>query len=230
MIKKVSLLGVLCLGAMLCGCDDDNDDSAKGSASVKGEVTYVSPEYAPGVEAGVKVDLVGPVTLHATSDSKGIFTFNNVPAGHYTLVLHVNGGEATYELNIAEGKAVVLVHVRVNKNGSVTVYSDQADVVNIAGNWAFHNTTPGIVEQQLVINQNGESISGTLGGNLHFSGSVSGHSVSMNFTYIPSNVPSPWVIKSATGTINDDATAISGTWTDLDGNVGNWSATRHGLD
>ena len=225
MIKKVSLLGVLCLGAMLCGCDDDNDDSAKGSASVKGEVTYVSPEYAPGVEAGVKVDLVGPVTLHATSDSKGIFTFNNVPAGHYTLVLHVNGGEATYELNIAEGKAVVLVHVRVNKNGSVTVYSDEADVRNIAGTWAFRNMTPGVPGLEMVINQNGETVSGTLGSSLHFTGSVSGSTVSLSFTYTPSRL----TIKTATGTINDDATAISGTWTDEDGNVGNWTATRDGL-
>ncbi len=224
MVKKLSLLGVLCVGMMLCGCDDDKDGSASGSASVRGEVTYVSPEFAPGVEAGVKVDLVGPVTLHATSDSKGIFTFNNVPAGHYTLVLHVNGGEATYELNIAEGKAVVLVHVRVNKNGSVTVYSDEADATNIAGSWAFRNTSPGTSAEEMTIVQNGEAISGTLGSRIRFTGSVSGNSVAFNFTYTPTYLG----IKSATGTINDNADGMSGTWTDEDGHTGNWTANRGG--
>ncbi len=222
MVKKLSLLGVLCVGMMLCGCDDDKDSSASGSASVRGEVTYVSPEFAPGVEAGVKVDLVGPVTLHATSDSKGIFTFNNVPAGHYTLVLHVNGGEATYELNIAEGKAVVLVHVRVNKNGSVTVYSDEADATNIAGNWDFIPSAVGKVSQDLIIRQDGESISGSLGSHITFTGSVNGNSVSMNFSYIKAG----WAIKSATGTIKEGAEEMSGTWTDGGGGSGTWTATR----
>jgi hypothetical protein len=226
MLTKLSLLVMVFVGVVLCGCEDDKDSSANGTASIRGEMTYVSPEFSPGIVSGIKVDLVGPVTMHATSDGKGVFQFANVPGGQYTLVFHVNGGEASYALNVPEGKAVVLVHVRVNKNGSVTVYSDAPDAVNIAGSWKFYLKAPGTSNQKLVVVQDGEAVSGTLGDYYRFTGSVSGNSVSLDFSYISGGV----ALKSATGTINEAADGMSGTWSDGAGGGGAWSASKDGLN
>jgi hypothetical protein len=240
MLRRILLAGMVtvvsCAMLMITGCED-NDAPPTGTSIIRGEVTIDSFTVAPAVLQGILVQLTGPVSAETVSDENGLFVFTGLPAGDYVIIFYVNGEALEYPTSVAEGQEVILYHVKFNEDGSITVFEDVVDaeeppvvvppaVVNIAGDWTFSRDyviPAGKAEQHLEIAQDGSAIDGTLYYEAVFDGNVDGDNVTMNFTSAPFTTYADW---TAVGTINGDATEMSGTWSDEGSNEGTWTATK----
>lgn len=212
------LLAVVCVAVLMTGCEsgDDNDsvsDTGSGNTTVWGVLDSVSSDYVPGAVQGITVDLQqnGKTILQTVTQFDGRFVFHKVPAGEFTLVFHVNGGELTRDLTVAEqgegsgGDVIVIGKVKVTAAGevedaqevavSIKVETEQqegdpAPAFTVAGQWTLYWTWDESHEErkgQLQLAQSGGTLTGVLDGDegvYNVKGSISGASVSLSFVYV----------------------------------------------
>lgn len=123
---SIILLIPLVVGAVfLAGCEDD--DSPSGTATVTGNVRqFYSPNEiavasAEKVAAGVTVELRltdGSYSAMSSSAADGTFTFTDVPAGDFELVLTGGGLTGTLTFTVPDGATVELVDIIVKTDGT----------------------------------------------------------------------------------------------------------------
>jgi hypothetical protein len=222
------VVAVACSMVVVSGCEDNDSDAPTGTGSIRGEITLDAFTVLPGVLQGILVRLRGPVNAETVSDEDGMFEFLNLPAGEYVLYFYVNGEELAYPVTVAEDDAVILQHIRFNEDGTVTVFqsSGGGGDVNIAGDWTYvqdWTVIPGAsIEQHLVLEQNGSSVSGTLNDATTVTGTVDGNDVTLEFVALPS-VSLHW---TSTGMVNSEEDSMGGTCSVEGEDVGTWTATR----
>jgi hypothetical protein len=231
-------LGMLlaCAMVLVTGCEgDSSSSSAEGSGSIRGQVNTDNFTGVAAVVPGLLIGLEGPVDMETTTDEGGNFAFNGLPAGEYTLLFYVNGQALEYKVTVVEGQSSILAHVRINEDGTITVYEERdGGGVDLTGDWTYQDdygvpatvaNGTGLRGVHLILTQNGSSLTGSLEGySIGVTGSVSGNNVTLNFSPIDAG-RGAW---TATGTVSGDS--MSGEWQftpggiDIDG--GTWSATR----
>ncbi len=226
-------LGMLlaCAMVLVTGCEgDSSSSSAEGSGSIRGQVNTDNFTGVAAVVPGLLIGLEGPVDMETTTDEGGNFAFNGLPAGEYTLLFYVNGQALEYKVTVVEGQSSILAHVRINEDGTITVYEERdGGGVDLTGDWTYRDeyavpTFETLGGARLILTQNGNSLTGSLEGySMAVTGTVSGNNVTLNFIPAPGQ-RGAWV---ATGTVSGDS--MSGQWElapsgDFTG--GPWQATR----
>ena len=131
MSKTIKLLAIvpLLIGMVLfTGCEDD--DNPSGTSTVTGNLrAFYSTDEIATSSASAKAVTKGGVTLElrlldgsysamATSGADGTFTFKNVPAGDFELLLSGGGASGRLTFTVAEGATVELVDIIVKADGT----------------------------------------------------------------------------------------------------------------
>jgi len=232
MLKKhavMGILGALCLAVVMTGCEGDDDNGPKGTGVIQGNLTSVAPQVPAAVQ-GITVELIGPVNRSTVTAEDGMFKFENLPAGEYRLVFHIDGKTVERTVTLAEGQNLVYASVTISATGEVAVVltvnggsdddseESETDVFDLAGDWLFFfDDGSATWRHESTIAQSGISLTGTMdegevvrraASGYSFIGTTRGSSVNLEFTIVLTVMPPEPIIKTATGNVSTLVPAV----------------------